>query len=259
MRFEQMPQGQDKVIHYADEVNGTFESLVLENCYNQGCEIINKDNFVRRSLLKIKEHDMNTFIHSLEVGNIAAYITNKLGNKLNEEEKRILMTSALLHDYGKTSIDAEILNKRETLTSEERQTIETHPKASFNALKDWDIEVAKVAVAHHEHQKHSYPRKNFLDDVMEKRAEDKQVNKLSRILAIMDSFQAMIDPTRPSSIRNPKTIDEIVSELNQEFVLSEDKEIIFLLETYYYEKEANKKMHNLDDNLSADMRGKFIH
>ncbi|MFA6184297.1 MAG: HD domain-containing phosphohydrolase [Parcubacteria group bacterium] len=242
MNIEIMGQNLDKSkLHVEEEQN--FDNLVKKNCYNQACEIIDKDEFIRQSLMEIKEHDMKTFLHSLEVGNMTAFIVNQLGDKLTEEEKRVLMTSALLHDYGKTSVDAGILNKEGELTQEERLKIEKHPEASFVALKNWDIEVAKVAVAHHEHQSHSYPRKNFLDDVLEKRADDKQVRKLSRMLAIMDSFQSMLDPARPSNRGKIKSIDEIVAELNdKKFILNEDKEIIFLLEEYYYKRQSGAKM-----------------
>jgi HD-GYP domain-containing protein (c-di-GMP phosphodiesterase class II) len=230
-----------------------FESLVLENCYNTGCEIITKDEFVKKYLADLKEHDKNTFIHSLEVGNMMAFLINQMGDKLKEEEKRTLMMSALLHDYGKTSVDARILNKRGTLTKGEEKIIEEHPRHSFNALKDWDEEVAKVAVAHHEHQAHSYPRKEFVEDILDKRGNGDQIRKLSRILAIVDSFQAMTDSSRPSNIRNPKTIEQIVRELNdKKFILNTDKEILFLLESYYYQ---NKKKDEINYNNQSGQIG----
>lgn len=250
LNFEIPQQSAEKSFSHPKEEEQEFESLVLENCYNQGCEIISKDEFVKKSLTDLKEHDKNTFIHSLEVGNIMAFLIDKLGDKFSEEEKRILMMSALLHDYGKTYIDAKILNKRETLTGKERKIIEEHPRHSFDALKEWDKEVAKVAVAHHEHQEHSYPRKDFMEDVLDKRGDDnKKARELSRILAMVDSFQAMTDSTRPSNIRNPKTIDQIIKELSDDkFILNGDKEILFLLETYYYQ---NKKKNEITFNKQA--------
>lgn len=240
MLFGEMPQGQDKVIQHNDE-NAEFNHLVSERCNNNACTIINEDKFIHELLLDLKSHDERTFLHSLEVGNMTAFLIDNLKEKFTEKEKRILMSSALLHDYGKTSINPDILNKKEILTPEEKLEIEKHPMEGFYALKEWNIDVAKVAVSHHEHQEHTYPRKGNLPDILEKRTGSRETNRLSRILAIVDSFQAMIDPTRPTSIRNPKTIDQTIAELNKKFILSEDKEIIFLLENYYYEKEANKK------------------
>lgn len=238
MKFEEIPQGQDNIIHHSDE-NDTFNQLVADKCRGSACDIIRDDEFVHELLLDIKNHDEKTFLHSLEVGNMAAFLIENLKDKLSEKERQILIGSALLHDYGKTSISPEILNKREALTPEERREIEKHPTESYYALKEWNADVAKVAVAHHEHQEHSYPRKETLPEIIEKRVRDDEADRMSRILAIMDSFQAMIDPTRPSTMRNPKTIDEVISELNKKFILSEDKEIIFLLEAYYYEKVKN--------------------
>lgn len=243
MNNEMMPQIPAQKKESPEGQEQDFESLVLENCYNQGCEIITKDEFVKKSLLDLKEHDKNTFLHSLEVGNMMAFIINKMGDRFDDKEKQTLMMSALLHDYGKTLIDAQILNKRDSLTEEERRVIEEHPRHSFNALKEWDEEVAKVAVAHHEHQEHSYPRKDYVEDILDKRNENgDKIRKLSRVLAIVDSFQAMTDPNRPSNGGRAKEIEKIVKELNEKkFILNEDKEIIFLLEEYFYQ---NKDQNN---------------
>jgi HD-GYP domain-containing protein (c-di-GMP phosphodiesterase class II) len=222
----------------SNEGEKDFKDLILENCFNQCHEIINKNKFIYESLAEIKDHDMGTFLHSLEVGNMTAFLVNKLGRRLNEEERRILMSSALLHDYGKTAIDASILNKKESLTSEEKRTIESHPVFSFNALRNWDADVAKVAVSHHEHQTNSYPRKRVIVDDEKSRARDKRINHLSKILAIVDSFQAMLDPTRPSNKGSFKSVDKIVNELSKIFVLNEEREIIFLLESYCYRKSG---------------------
>lgn len=250
MNLEMMPQNLEKKKIVNAEEEREFENLVLENCYNDGCEIIIQDDFVKKSLADLKNHDMGTFIHSLEVGNMMAFLVNQLGDKLDKEEKRILMMSALLHDYGKTAVDAKILNKKGALTEVERKIIEKHPRHSFDALKEWDEEVARVAVAHHEHQEHSYPRKEYVDDILDKRTDKGKIRKLSRILAIVDSFQAMNDPNRPSNIKNPKTIEQIVRELtDKKFILNTDKEILFLLETYYYQNINKKEAGHHNSNI----------
>lgn len=220
-KMESMPQTDD---HY------DFSLALAKNCNHEALDVIRENRFIRERLRDIKDHHEKTFLHSLEMGNMAAFLIDKLGDKLTEEEKKDLLSSALLHDYGKTSIDPEILDKEDELTQEERLEIEKHPTETFHALKEWRMNVAKISAAHHEHQDRSYPRKDF-----------REINKLSRTLSIIDSFQSMLDPTRPSSKRNPKTIDEIVEELNKKFVLSEDREIVFLLEEYYYEKLKNEK------------------
>ena len=235
-------------VHYPGE-NYEFSLSLAENCSDNALDVIREKKFIRERLLDIKNHDEKTFLHSLEVGNMTAFLINRLGDKLSKEEREILISSALLHDYGKTSIDPEILNKKEELTPEELTEIEKHPTETFYALREWNIEVAKVSVAHHEHQDHTYPRKEFTDDVMRERTPSKEVDKLSRILAIVDSFQAMLDPTRPSSIRSPKTIDETIDELNKKFILKEDKETIFLLEKYYYEKLDNEEKKNSKEQI----------
>ena len=87
-----------------------------------------------------------------------------------------------------------------------------------------------MVVAHHEHQKNPYPRIRI-------RFKNKQVEEISRILSLIDSFQSMLDPERPSNNGKPKTIDEVIKELNNVENLSiRDREVISVLEEYYYKK-----------------------
>lgn len=228
-----------------------FDELLFNKCEGAACVILKKDDFVRDLLGKIKNHDEKTFLHSLEVGNMAAFLTKKLGEELIEKEKQILISSALLHDYGKVFVDSRILNKEGGLTAEEFLEIKEHPKTTYIALKDKLSAEAKVAVEHHEHQENSYPRKKVSNNVMERRNNDVRISKLSRILAIIDSFQSMLDPTRPSNKNKTKSIEIIVDELNREFALSEDKEIIFLLEMYYYNKvKSSRDQKNSDQKFN---------
>lgn len=215
-----------------------FENSIKEDCDKDALAVVKEHKFVHDSLFKIKKHDNKTFIHSLEVGNMAAFLINNLEDKLTEREGKILLSSALLHDFGKIFIDKEILNKEESLTAEERIKLEEHPRSGFESVKDWDMHVAKVVAAHHEHQKHSYPRKDVRDATWMEMDWDKEAMKLSRILAIIDSFQSMLDSDRPSNSHKERTIDDVVAELNKEFILNEDKKTIFLLKAYYHKKKG---------------------
>lgn len=207
----------------------------------QVVNIDRRDDFVQNSLEKLRHHDEKTFVHSMEVGEIADFVVKNDGKILSAKEKNILLHATLLHDYGKIGVDAEILNKEGELSQEERKKIQLHPQIGFSALKDWDLDVAKTIVAHHEFQEHAYPRERVVEDVWEKRIEDVQTKKLSRILAMIDSFQAML-AERPGKKNKPKTIDQTICELQKRFVLPGDQEIIMLLEMYYRQKNPQTKV-----------------
>ncbi len=221
------------------EQTSKFENLVLETCYNKPCEIINEDKFVHEHLLELQNHDLATLQHSLEVGNISAFLINKLGNKLKEEEAKNLMASALLHDYGKTKLDPNILNKKTALSSEDRSEINKHAEASSDSLKDWNETVGLIVGAHHRFQKNSYGID--LDELVK----NKEALKLTKILAVVDAFQAMMDPSRPSNRQGLKSMDEISRELNEKFASVKENsliiEAIFLLEEYYYQEIKKSK------------------
>lgn len=199
------------------------------------------DDFIQRSLEELRQHDRRTYEHSIEIGAMASYIAREAERILSEKERPILLQAALLHDYGKIGVESEILNKESDLSDEERKKIQMHPKIGFDELKRWNMDVAKVIVAHHEYQKNSYPRESASDDVWEKRSGDSQTRRLSRILAMIDSFQAML-ADRPGKNNKPKAIDQAIAELQRRFILPGDQEIIMLLESYYRQKNPHEKV-----------------
>lgn len=236
---------------YVEREEKELNRLVKTECQEKVSSIIEKEKVVYALLADLKYHDEKTFLHSLEVGNIAAFLINNLKGKFTEREEKVLLSSSLLHDYGKTYVAPEILNKESSLTSEDFSEIKQHPARGFDTLREWDDDVAKVIVSHHEHQDNSYPRENYLDNVpAEKRSAEKMINRLSRIIAMVDTFQAMLDKERPSNITKSKNIDDVIRELDRNFVLNEDKEIIFLLETYYYNKLDDEKFKNPKNQIN---------
>lgn len=80
------------------------------------------------SLLKVRERDEYTFIHSLNVSLVAGSLAGSIrpGNDPFLEQ---IVTASLLHDLGKAHITPAILNKPERLTEEEFDQIRRHPEA----------------------------------------------------------------------------------------------------------------------------------
>lgn len=236
--FFEMPQ--------KNSLEKPVDDLILEKCHFKECEIGRTDEFIHGRLQDLKDHHLNSFLHTVEVANIMAFVVNKFGDRLDDYDKNVLMMSAFAHDFGKVTVNKEILDKREKLTTEERSIIKKHPRAGFDLIWDWNEDVARVVVAHHEFRKEdSYPRKsNRMDNFDERIINIKSIRrfeKLTKILALVDSFEAMNDPTRPRNKDGLKSIDEIIMELSG--VFSEDKdrdlaaEVIGFLYEYYYKKQ----------------------
>ncbi len=71
------------------------------------------------------DHDYKTYSHSVQV----FVFTSAILHTFQLAEKDLIQASigALMHDIGKTSIDASILNKPGPLTASEREIVQTHP------------------------------------------------------------------------------------------------------------------------------------
>lgn len=218
----------------------------MDRCHYRYCDIIVRDPAILDRLADIRSHDEKTFDHSLAVANIMAYVINQLKDKLAENEAYFLMRSSLLHDYGKIGTDPAILNKTKQLENSEKLSLKDHPLIGHAMLDDEPDTVRNLVGTHHLYQKDAYG----LDpkDILNR----EQVEKLSKVLSAVDSFQAMIDENRPSNAGGTKTIQEIINELNQDFIKDQDNalvlETIMLLEGYYYElSDQQKKLRHSQD------------
>ena len=103
---------------------------------------------------------------------------------LSERDMATLSLAAKLHDIGKLKISDRILDKTGPLTVEERSEMERHPLYSVRMLGEHPalLPVLSAIRSHHEHiSGNGYP-----DGLR-----DKQIPILSRIIAMVDIFDAM--------------------------------------------------------------------
>lgn len=121
--------------------------------------------------------------HSHRVSNLCESMGRALG--LSEDEIKELKTVGLLHDIGKIAIEENILNKPGKLTEEEWEEIKRHPEIGYRILRTVNdmTEIAEHVLAHHERfDGKGYP----------KGLKGKQIPLQSRIIAIADSYDAMV-------------------------------------------------------------------
>jgi len=103
---------------------------------------------------------------------------------LSDKDKIQCRLSFLLHDIGKIAIDEDILTKKGRLTEEEWSEIRRHPEIGYRIIRTLPAfaETAEYVLLHHERwDGKGYP-KGLKGD---------QIPYLSRILAIVDSYDAM--------------------------------------------------------------------
>ena len=139
----------------------------------------------------IEKRDPYTAGHQQRVAKLASAIAKEL--KLSDTRIEGIRIAGLLHDIGKISIPAEILNKPGRLTEIEFDFIKNHPQIAFDVLKDIEFPwpVASIVLQHHEKMNGSgYP----------KGLNGEKILLESRILTVSDVVEAMSShrPYRPA-------------------------------------------------------------
>lgn len=147
--------------------------------------------------------DVYTFKHSKRVFSYAVDMAEVLN--LNEEERRLLVLGALIHDIGKLEIPRDILNKKTKLTNEEWGIIKKHVQwgkeivLSTNKYKD----LAPLVELHHER----YDGRGYPHGLKEN-----EIPRLARVLCVIDSFDAM---TTERPYQATKSFQEALKELSE--------------------------------------------
>src|ERR1700722_3262311 len=164
-------------------------------------------------LFAASHHDFYTATHMVNVGTWMVPLAYAMGYRDMEELSHICQ-AGMLHDIGKMSIPAEILNKEGKLSTAEWDLVRRHPQLGYEHLckcEDVDPLVRTVALEHHERMDgRGYPRK----------LRGEQIHPVSRICAVVDSFDAMtaLRPFRQHSV----TIDDAMKRIIEETPLKYD-------------------------------------
>ena len=131
----------------------------------------------------LRTHDARTRGHSERVRAYADLLGEEMG--LSGEERQKLQWGALLHDVGKMSVPAAILNKPGKPDAAEWAVLQNHPAASkalLDPLSGWLGPWAAAAWEHHERWDGTgYP--NGLSG--------KDITLSGRIVAVADAFEVM--------------------------------------------------------------------
>jgi HD-GYP domain-containing protein (c-di-GMP phosphodiesterase class II) len=130
----------------------------------------------------IEAKDTYTQQHSSRVTDYAIKIAKAMN--CNHSDIQKLDTSAPLHDIGKIGINDSILNKPDRLTDEEYDQIKAHPLIGENIVMPLGLDNEELAIIRNHHER--WDGRGYPDGLKEK-----DIPKLSRILAVADSFDAM--------------------------------------------------------------------
>jgi HD-GYP domain-containing protein (c-di-GMP phosphodiesterase class II) len=150
-------------------------------------DICLEEGFSFLGLATIKNYDEYTFNHSVNVCVISIGFGKHLG--LSKRQIGELGIAALYHDFGKTLIPTEILNKPGKFNPDEWTIMKSHPVMSIKRLlsikggfQPADIKKMIAAFEHH---------RNFDCSGYPQTGVKKSLNFFSRVVAISDAYDAM--------------------------------------------------------------------
>ncbi len=135
------------------------------------------------SLIRLKNVDEYTYLHSVAVCTLMIALGKKLG--MEEDELKQAGIAGLLHDVGKMAIPGKVLNKPGRLTDEEFMIVKAHPFEGWKMLKKVGTvsdQVLDVCLHHHERVDGTgYPDKISGDDL----------TLIARMGAVCDVYDAI--------------------------------------------------------------------
>lgn len=170
----------------------TFRQLVNENgiAMNEIREFsqkiqneLNPNSIVIKNIVLYGSGVDSIYRHGVNVAALSAIIGKWLG--FEKSQLNLLVYSAILHDFGKTKVDRDVLKKESTLTKGEFNVIKAHTNIGYKFIKEiafLDKSVSYGVLMHHERLDGSgYPLG----------LKGEAIHPFARIIAIADVFDAI--------------------------------------------------------------------
>ena len=149
----------------------------------------------------LADHSLGVALFSVVMGALAGYSPENLLD---------IALGALLHDIGMTTIPQDLVLRAGPLTDEERERVNRHPEEGFKILNDVtgvDRHVHFMVYQSHErYEGQGYPRGR----------KQKLIHEYARILAIADTYQALVTPRPYKEKLLPAKAMEKMLELTRE-------------------------------------------
>ena len=144
---------------------------------------LNPSSMVIKNIVLFGSGTDTIYRHGVNVAALSALLGKWIG--LEKSQLNLLVYSAILHDFGKTKIDRDVLKKEVPLNKNEFNMIKTHPNMGYQIVKQisfLDKAVSYGVLMHHERLDGSgYP--------LGLKAES--IHQFAKIIAIADVFDAI--------------------------------------------------------------------
>ncbi len=203
-----------EILKSSEKRKNHLEELIKEKARLKDCLI--KTNAILSSLLLIDDPLLGGQPHFIM--EYARSIAQHL--RLDEETIDAVTLAALFHDIGIIGVDREILMKKGELSDAEFERIKTHISTCIKLFEhvDFPWNIKKIINHHHER----FDGTGYPEGVS-----GEEIPVGSRILAVVDSFYAMIAP-RP--YRKPLSPEQALDEIRKRAGTQFDPRIVSALE-----------------------------
>lgn len=178
-----------------------------------------------RARKKYEGHDPNTAQHSVRVAHWSVLLASRLPG-FDTARRRRLEITALLHDYGKTFIDPNVVRKQGPLSEAEWAEMKRHPELGCQHLPVSEQLVLKLGILwHHKHfDGGGYP---------EGQISGLRLPLEARIITVADVFDALTSP-RPYRKEKPAyTPEEALEIMRNSMGRHLDPSLVRLFELVY--------------------------
>lgn len=174
--------------------------------------------FLKKNLESIT---FETESHYERLKDLSLMLANELG--LSDIEKDKLRLLCEFHDIGKVGISKSILQKKDSLNSEEWENVKRHSEIGYYIAKEFKdtLQVDELILVHHERwDGKGYP--GFL--------KNEEIPIEARVFAIADAYDAMVNG-RPYKIRmnNEEALKEIIEKSGSQFDPNIAKTFVYLM------------------------------
>jgi len=157
--------------------------------------ILSEDALVLHLISQAGKEQESMYFHVLNVSILAMMLAKNL--KCSADEVKWTGLGAMFHDIGKLKIPSQILRKVTPLTTPELNFLKLHPKLGLELLgltQQFPQEAKAIVEQHHEYLDGSgYPGA----------LKEGQINKLARIVAVVNEFDNLCHPLDMSQARSP--------------------------------------------------------
>jgi len=171
----------EKDIYYMSFI-GQKASVAIENIalYENIYENLFSTLYAFVTTLEVR--DLYTRKHSTRVAKYAHMVAEQMG--CTDEELDIIRFAGSLHDIGKIGIRDDILLKPSGLSAEEYKKIKEHPVIGADIISKLGLWDREMVIIRHHHER--FDGKGYPDGL-----KGDEIPKLSRILCVVDSFDAI--------------------------------------------------------------------